>query len=231
MNFMITRQVRCNPDTLGYISMLLSKLKEYDIVTYQHSLRVAENAYTLGTLLNLPEEFLRDLKLGASLHDIGKLMIPLNILDKSQGLTEKDRLIINKHPEFGYKILNDVQKETNSIISPVVLNSVRYHHEKINGTGYPFGLKNSQIPFEAKIIAVCDIYDALVFDRPYQKAIPFVKAEKIITEMAKQNDLDGKITKIFLKNYSDSMRNHINVISSIEDRRMDETEKEREICL
>ncbi len=134
--------------------------------TKDHSEKVAEISVEIARALNLDEETVEKIRLGALLHDIGKLGIPPDILNKPERLTPEEYEIVKEHPVWGYRILKPIKAF--SEIIPIVL----YHHERCNGSGYPYGLKCNQIPLPAKIVAVADVIEAMTAKRPYKKPYP-----------------------------------------------------------
>jgi putative nucleotidyltransferase with HDIG domain len=138
---------------------------------------VAEIAVAIGREMGWPAERLQGLRVAALVHDIGKISIPAEILTRPGPLTASDRVIINGHPETGYKILRDVP-----LIWPIA-EIVRQHHEKLDGSGYPFGLKGSDILPEARILTVADILEAMGSDRPYR---PAIELETVLAELEMQ---------------------------------------------
>jgi len=140
--------------------------------TEEHCRRVAENAVHLAKNVGVTGQSLRDLKWGSYLHDIGKIGIPENILKKEGQLTNEEMSVIKKHSLLGYNMLKNIDFLKGA--GEVVL----YHHEKYDGSGYPLGLCEKQIPLLARIFAVVDAYDAMVFDRPYRKALSTEKAKQ-----------------------------------------------------
>lgn len=157
-----------------------------DPYTKGHSTSVSRYSEALARAINLPEDQVQKIKLGALLHDVGKIGIPENVLKKPDKLSEEEWNIMKQHPVIGAeKVLapNDALRE--------LIPMVKYHHEQINGNGYPEGLKGDEIPLEAKIIAVADTYHALISDRPYRKGMSVEKACKILKDGAgKQWDAD-----------------------------------------
>ena len=138
--------------------------KNYDSYTFQHCLNVAILSISTGISLGLSEYKLNEIGLAAILHDIGKMLIPLEILNKPGKLTEEEFEIIKTHPV-------NAMNQLKNLVSPAVLRAIEDHHEKIDGTGYPNGKENSNINPYAKILAISDVYDALTSDRPYRKAV------------------------------------------------------------
>jgi len=151
-----------NYDEDKLISHLLMSLKNYHYETYKHSIRVAKLSYNIANAMQLDLKEKITIYKGALLHDIGKVMIPINILTKPDKLTDLEYDIMKLHPKYGADMLEALTPLTYLI--PTVL----YHHERLDGTGYPYGLKI--IPFGAQIVAVCDSFDAMTNDRQYKKA-------------------------------------------------------------
>lgn len=138
-------------------------LKSYDEYTYHHSLSVAVLAIALGQALKLEEWQLRELGKCAMMHDIGKTAIPIEIINKPTLLNEEEFNIIKRHSPEGYQYLNKFD-----LNDPVLLSAVLFHHERYDGSGYPYGLRGDKIPLYSRIIAVADVYDALTSHRSYR---------------------------------------------------------------
>jgi HD-GYP domain-containing protein (c-di-GMP phosphodiesterase class II) len=137
---------------------------------------VAELAVQIGRAMELPNETLRTLARAGLLHDVGKIGIPDSILSKPGSLDADEWVVIKRHPELGHAILSRVEKlrhEAEIIVA---------HHERLDGSGYPRGLRGDQIPLESRILAVADTYDVLVSDRPYRKAFDRSRAIGILRE-------------------------------------------------
>lgn len=143
----------------------LTDIRLHDTYTFAHSVNVAILSGMLGTLLGMKEHELLELILGALLHDVGKVVVPAEILTKPGRLTDEEFDIIKSHPSAGWKKLREVFSITSFI--PLV---AAQHHEHMDGTGYPRRLRGSQIHPYARICAVADVYDALTSSRPYKKA-------------------------------------------------------------
>ena len=171
----------------------LARLKNSDEYTYMHSVAVCALMIALARQMKLSEHEIREAGLAGLLHDIGKIGIPLKILNKPGKLTDDEFTTIKKHPEIGSTILLD-----NPLISLVVQDVVLHHHEKTDGSGYPHGLKGENISLFAKMGAVCDIYDATTSNRPYKKA--WLPAESIrkMSEWC-SGHLDEKVFQTFVK--------------------------------
>jgi len=138
-----------------------------DPETEEHCSRVSENSILLGERMGIEKEEMRDLRWGAYLHDIGKIGIPERILQKKGSLNCDEMNIVKKHSALGHSMIKNI--DFLSRASEVVL----YHHEKYDGSGYPYGLKGKSIPLFARIFAVADAFDAMVAKRPYREAMSF----------------------------------------------------------
>lgn len=149
---------------LESMKSLARTLDERDPYTHGHSHQVAKLAVAIGQQLDLSEKELDELKLAGILHDIGKIGIRDEILLKPHSLTNEEYEIIKTHPEKGYNILKPIQRLSS------VVEAVYTHHEWYNGSGYPRGLKNDEIPLSGSIIAVADAYSTIITDRPYRAA-------------------------------------------------------------
>ena len=134
----------------------------------------------------LTDEYIRKLKRAAPLHDIGKIAVSDLILNKPGKLTDEEFELMKKHTTVGWKILEKMVSNAGDTLDADYLTEAiemaHYHHEKWNGTGYPEGIRGEQIPLSARIMAVADVFDALVAERVYKKSFPFEKARAIIIE-------------------------------------------------
>lgn len=161
------------------VTSLATAIDAKDEYTKDHSSSVSRYSVALARAINLPEKEVERIKLGALLHDIGKIGIPENVLTKPSKLTDEEFKIIQQHPSIGVqKIL-----EPNPLLHDLIP-IVKYHHEQWNGSGYPCGLKGEEIPFAARIVAIADTYHALISDRPYRKGMSVEKACAILEEGA-----------------------------------------------
>ena len=150
-----------------------------------HTQRVTELAVELAREMGFPDEDLKDVRRGALLHDIGKLSIPDEIILKPGKLTEDEYETVKKHPEFAQKWLSQIE-----LLKPA-LQIPYFHHEKWDGTGYPQGLKAEEIPLVARMFSVVDVWDALISDRPYRRAMSKEEAlDLILSESGGQFDPD-----------------------------------------
>jgi putative nucleotidyltransferase with HDIG domain len=167
------RAQRIYRETLASLS---NALEAKDAVTSQHTEEVVRLAVAVAVELELELEALRNVELGAVLHDIGKVRVPESILNKSGPLTEEEWAIMKTHPEVGEHILRPIQS-----LQPI-LPIVRHHHERWDGTGYPDSLAGRAIPLGARIVAVCDAYRAMTEDRPYRAALSEGEARRELEE-------------------------------------------------
>lgn len=169
-------------------------LKIYDEYTYNHSINVTILSLILGIELNFNKEQLKELGLAAIFHDIGKIFIPKEILNKPGKLDKEELEVIKKHPQDGYILLKNVKN-----IPKNVCIAVKQHHEKYNGIGgYPDNLKGEEISLYARIISIADVYDALISDRPYRKGLlPSEAIEFIIGNNGIM--FDPQLVSIFIK--------------------------------
>ncbi len=172
----------------------LIDLKSYDDYTYRHSLCVAILSITTGISLNLNEHMLTEIAMCALLHDLGKMMIPIEIINKPDLLSPEEYEIVKKHPTIA---VDQLRKK--HLVSEAVLSGIASHHEKYDGTGYPQGLKGNEIPLYAKILAIADVYDALTSTRSYRRACFPNEAIEYVMGCAEVH-FDYEILRAFLKN-------------------------------
>lgn len=144
----------------------LTQLKNRDEYTSMHSINVCVLSLLFGRFLGLTEEELSHLGLGALLHDVGKMRVPSEILNKPGSLTNEEKRLMNRHPEFGYKILKQ-----HSELHPAVLEIALSHHERFDGSGYPRALRGKGVNHYALIVSIIDFYDAVTSDRAYHIGI------------------------------------------------------------
>ncbi|MGA8224365.1 MAG: HD-GYP domain-containing protein [Candidatus Acidiferrales bacterium] len=154
-----------------------------DLNTGVHSTRLAEWALHVGGELGLSEDDLADLEVAALLHDIGKVGIPDAILNKPGKLSSDEYELMKKHPEFGWAVLHQVPgMERASLL-------ILHHHERVDGKGYPAGLKGDEIPIGSRIVCTIDAFDAMVSNRPYREGLPFEEAvRRLIADSGTQFD-------------------------------------------
>src|SRR5437867_6353196 len=160
-------------------AVLALGLKVKDRETRAHNLRVARLCVHIGRQLSMSAGELRVLARAGLMHDIGKLGIPDSVLGKHSALDESEWSLMRTHPEMGLNLLDRAGQSSREVLA------VLYHHERLDGSGYPYGLKAEGIPVEARIVAVADTYDALTLDRPYRKAFTEAEARRVLIEEAK----------------------------------------------
>jgi putative nucleotidyltransferase with HDIG domain len=176
------------------IESLAAALDAKDVYTAGHSTQVGNMAFHLAKKLLIDDYTLQMVHIAGHLHDIGKIGVPDNILNKKGKLNFDEWELMKKHPEIGCNIL----KKTSSLkeISSIVL----HHHEKWNGTGYPYGLSKEEIPLGSRIIAICDSIDAMRSERAYKKVIGNAQCyNEIVTN--KGIMYDPNITDCIIKNW------------------------------
>jgi putative nucleotidyltransferase with HDIG domain len=159
------------------VRALLARLIERDTSTAEHTRRVALLAARVGEELKLPAALRRDLAVGGLLHDIGKLSVPLEILGKPGPLDDEEFAEIRRHPDAGRRLLEELGG-----FPEAVRHLVSDHHERLDGTGYPRGLQGCDLSLATRILAACDVYDALVSDRVYRPAWPAERALALLRE-------------------------------------------------
>ena len=151
---------------------------------------------SLGKRVGLEDEALRRLERASVLHDIGKIGIDINLLHKREKLTAADIEVLKQHPSIGVRILEPIR-----FLAPV-RNIIEQHHERYDGQGYPQGLSGSDVLLEARILAICDTYDAMTSDRPYRKALSHEVAIQEIRDHSGRQ-FDPEMAEAFIALYAD----------------------------
>ena len=160
---------------LDVVSSLANAIDAKDTYTKGHSAAVSRYSEALARAISLPANEVERIKLGALLHDIGKIGIPEHVLRKPTILSDDEWQVMKQHPSIGANKVLEPNKSLHDLIP-----MVKYHHEHIDGSGYPFGLKGDEIPLSARIVAVADAFHALISDRPYRKGLSVSKACEIL---------------------------------------------------
>src|SRR6202040_2235709 len=162
-----------------------------DINTGVHSTRLAEWALRVARKMDIPEERLYQVEVAALLHDVGKIGVPDAILKKPGRLTPGERALINRHPEYSWSILRLFPGLEEARMNPL------HHHENVDGSGYPAGLKGNDIPLVSRIISVIDAFDAMVSNRCYRQGLPHTEAiARLLRSSGSQFDPD--VLKAFI---------------------------------
>jgi HD-GYP domain-containing protein (c-di-GMP phosphodiesterase class II) len=185
----ISNSVERNPGAL----ISLARLKSADDYTYMHSVAVCALMVALSRQLGLDAATTRELGLAGLLHDLGKALVPTEVLNKPGKLTDEEFAIIKLHPVEGHRLLVE-----GAAVGEIPLNVVLHHHEKTDGTGYPDHLKDEQISLYAKMGAVCDVYDAVTSNRPYKAGWDPAESIRRMAEWCKGH-FDERIFQAFVK--------------------------------
>ncbi|MBR6917701.1 MAG: HD domain-containing protein [Clostridia bacterium] len=188
------------------VSSLAAVVEERDEMTGSHIQRTEE--YVTALIYRMKEtdkysglspEYCQNVILAAKMHDIGKIKIPDVILNKPGRLTEEEYEVMKKHAEYGSDIITRIMgKVEEKEYCDIACNIAKYHHERYDGKGYPSGISGDDIPLEARIMALADVYDALVSERVYKKALTKEEAQKIIYEGA-GTQFDPDLARMFLE--------------------------------
>ncbi len=171
----------------------LARLKSADEYTYMHSVAVCALMIALARQLGMSDDLVRESGMAGLLHDLGKIGIPNKILNKPGKLTDAEFTTIKAHPQIGADILMN-----NSLASPLVLDVILHHHEKVDGSGYPHRLSGDNISLFAKMGAVCDVYDAITSNRPYKKGWSPAESIRKMAEWSKGH-FDEAVFQSFVK--------------------------------
>lgn len=171
---------------------LARSLDAKDASSAGHSDRVREYGARLGAAIKLGNEEIAALRLASLVHDIGKVAVPDSILFKTGTLTPVEMEVVRQHPVIGESICAPLKSFRDAL--PII----RHHHERMDGSGYPDGLKGESIPLVARVMQVVDVYDALTTDRSYRKALPSESALAVMESEASRGWLDGRLLKELL---------------------------------
>jgi len=182
------------------VEFLARAIEMHDAETGRHVNRMASIAAFLGTRLGLDSERVLLLRAAAPMHDVGKIATPDGILRKAGPLTPEERTQMERHTTFGYEILADSDSELLRMAAKIALT----HHEWWDGSGYPRGLRGKEIPLEGRIVAVADVFDALLSDRCYRKAMTVNEAAKVI-EAGHGTHFDPNAADFLLENLDEAL--------------------------
>lgn len=197
---LMTYVQRVNKRSLDLIISLSKALDYRDPYTFDHSENVAKYAVQIAEKMNLSSEQCEIVRLGGLLHDIGKIGISENILTKPGKLTEDEYNMIKNHPTFGFEML----KNNEHFKKDGILDIVLYHHERYDGKGYPTGLKGTDIPLYARIVAVADTFDAMTSRRVYRNELHLEDSLKVIRQN-KGTQFDPEVVDAFLINFANKI--------------------------
>ncbi len=182
--------VKLQNQFIQVVEAMADAIGKKDTYTGGHTKRVRHFAEAIGKEMDLAFEDMNNLKLAAVLHDIGKIGIEDAILKKTAPLTEEEFKVMKEHPRLGFEILKHIESLKD------VIDGMRYHHERPDGKGYPFGLKGDEIPLIAMIISVADTFDAMISTRPYRKGLPPMVAWQEILDH-RDTQFEGKVVDAF----------------------------------
>lgn len=190
---------------IHYINFIRKILMYRDYDTYMHSLRVGYYSLELANVLGFDPLRAQHIKFAAFVHDVGKVGVTESILLKTSSLSREEFEHVKKHSMIGADILTHSRFEMRETAREIALS----HHEKYDGSGYPNGLREEQIPVAARIVAVADVFDALTNDRPYRKALPRDVALEIMLDDS-GSYFDPLILSVFFRNI-DTITRELNV--------------------
>ncbi|WP_066412868.1 HD-GYP domain-containing protein [Sutcliffiella cohnii] len=168
--------LKLKSNLLSHFKNLMQRLQEHNYTTYQHSIRVGSLLAELGFRLGFSIEKIETLYLVGILHDIGKIKVSNDILNKKGKLTHREWEELKRHVQYGVELLNDLP------ISDEVVEAISGHHENEDGSGYPYGLDSNTISLYAKMVRIVDSYDAMIDNRPYRNGL---SKETAIQELQK----------------------------------------------
>jgi HD-GYP domain-containing protein (c-di-GMP phosphodiesterase class II) len=164
--------------------------------TATHSSGVAACAETLAQLARRPQRECAQLRIAGLLHDLGKLAVPTEILEKPGPLSRRERSIVRCHTYYTYRTLSTIRE-----LGEIAAWS-GYHHERLDGSGYPFHKSGADIPLGARIVAVADVFTAIAEDRPYRQGMTDPRIREVLTAMVGRSSLDRELVELTLMNFS-----------------------------
>lgn len=179
------------------VNEILETLKRYDLETYHHCVRVSQLCRFLASAAELSEEEKLKAQFSGLLHDVGKMKIPLNVLNKPGKLTDDEYKLMKKHAIFSAELLDPL--EESDFFREIRLN-VLHHHERVDGKGYPFELDGEQVPYISRLILIVDTVDAMTQTRAYRKGLPMPVVYKELDKFS-GSQFDGELVEVFIKSY------------------------------
>ena len=185
-------------DVIAIANIFATIIDRTSKFTATHSRNVAQMAVFLAKQQAFSHDDLKIMEISGLLHDLGKLAVPNNILEKPAALTTEEFSIIKQHTYYTYRILQQIDG------FDTIAQWAAYHHETLDGKGYPFRLKESEISVGSRIVAVADVFVALTENRPYRNKMEVNKVENIIMDMVKQKKLDNDIVSLLFDNRQDA---------------------------
>ncbi len=193
----IVGEAKVGLDDLVEVAYLFSKIIDYrNQFTAKHSVGVAETAQNLAKLVGFSPNEVILMRVAGYLHDLGKLAISNEILEKNGPLTDEEKAVMRSHTYYTYKLLAHVPEfET-------IAQWAAFHHERLDGKGYPFRIKGKDLCLGARIMAVADVFTAIKEDRPYRKEMPDAKAKEVLNKMVENNALDRKVIDLLIDNFA-----------------------------
>ncbi|WHH61351.1 HD-GYP domain-containing protein [Petroclostridium sp. X23] len=190
----ISKTIHQNIIQSGHIIKCLAEVRDVDEYTYTHCVNVAFYSMLIAKWLNLSETKIQEVIQAGLLHDIGKVKVPCEILNKISKFTSEEFEVMKKHSDYGYEMIKGIVN-----INENIKNAIIQHHERIDGSGYPKGLMGDSIEIYAKIVAVADVYDAMTQNRVYKKKVsPFEAFQMFLTTGISY--FDTTVLTAFLKN-------------------------------
>jgi len=192
MQFAQHKFVKSSNSQMDFVRVLVATIERRDPYTWGHSQRVSQQSFLLAERLHLSGEERAQIQLAAYLHDIGKIGLNDTYIYKRGSLTKLEWTMMKKHPEMAVELLSPLA------LSPSTISIIRHHHEHFDGKGYPDGLRGKEIPLGARIVGICDAYDAMISDRPYRKAL---SKSQSISELKRCSGLqfDPEVTGVFME--------------------------------
>ena len=186
----ITASVKRNPGAI----VSLARLKTSDDYTYMHSVAVCALMVSLARQLELSEADTREAGLAGLVHDLGKALMPIDVLNKHGSLTDEEYTIMRTHPVVGHRMLMEARG-----VGPGAMGVALHHHEKVDGSGYPDGLVGDAIPLFARMGAVCDVYDAVTSQRPYKAAWDPASSIQKMAQWSRDGHFDEIVFRAFVR--------------------------------